>query len=169
MRDASQPPQRGRMLALIAFALAGLLLLVTSVPLWIRLLLVGLATGAMLGQARRVTRAPGFEVDGEGVRELEGGVVKARVRWVELIAVSVLTNAEGSWSPDFFWVLHDQHGQQLIVPLDRAATTSMLARLSRLPGFDHQAVIRATGSTSSAEFVCWEGEPGAGSAAGGEL
>ena len=156
------------MLALLGFAIAGALLLVTSIPLWIRLLLVGLATGAMLGQARRVTVAHGFEVDGDSVRELRAGQVIARVRWTELIAVSIVATADGSWSPDFFWVLHGAAGQQLVVPLDRAATTSLLARLGRLPGFDHEAVIRATSASTSTELICWQGEPGDGSAAGGE-
>jgi hypothetical protein len=167
--DQPPGPRRGTILVLIGFAIATCLLLVTSIPLWLRLLLIGLASGALLGQARRVTVAHGFEVDAEGVRELRAGVVETQIRWAELIAVSMLTNAEGPWSPDFYWVLHDQSGQQLMIPLDRAATTSLLARLGRLPGFDHQAVIRATSSTSSAEFTCWEGEPGDGSAAGGEL
>lgn len=161
-------PRRGTLLALIGFAIAGALLLVTSIPLWIRLLLVGLATGALLGQARTVKVAHGFEVDGDSVRELRAGRVVAQVRWAELIAVSIVVSAEGPWSPDFFWVLHGSTGQQLAVPLDRAAMTSLLARLGRLPGFDHQAVIRATSSTTSTELICWQGEPGDGSAAGGE-
>lgn len=168
VRDASQQRRRGTVLALVGFAIAGVLLLIPSVPLWIRLLFVGLASGALLGQARRVNVAHGFEVDAEGVRELRAGTVTTQVRWAELIAVSILVNAEGAWSPDFFWVLHDQAGQQLIVPLDRAAATSLLTRLGRLPGFDHQVVVRATSSTSSAELTCWEGQPGDGSAAGGE-
>lgn len=153
---------------MLGFAIAGLLLLIPGIPLWLRLLFVGLGAGALLGQARRVNVAHGFEVDAEGVRELRAGVVTMQVRWADLIAVSILTSAEGPWSPDFFWVLHDQSGQQLIVPLDRAAATSLLTRLGRLPGFDHQAVIRATSATSSAEFTCWEGQPGDGSAGGGE-
>ena len=163
------PMRRGSMLALLGFALAGALLLVPQIPLWIRLLLVGVASGALLGQGRRANVAHGYEVDGESIRELRAGQVIARVRWSELIAVSIVATAEGAWSPDFFWVLHGADGQQLAVPLDRAAMTSLLTRLGRLPGFDHQAVIRATSSTTSVEFTCWEGEPGDGSAAGGEV
>ncbi|MFO7565307.1 MAG: hypothetical protein R6X02_21875 [Enhygromyxa sp.] len=164
-----RPTRRGTLLAVLGFAIAGALLLVSSIPLWIRMLLVGLASGALLGQARKAKIAHGFEVDAEGVAELRAGQVFARVRWSELIAVSIVTTAEGSWSPDFYWVLHDVGGQQLVVPLDRAATTGLLTRLARLPGFDHQAVVRATSATSSVELSCWQGEPGDGAAAGGEL
>jgi hypothetical protein len=163
------PRLRATVLVLLAFVAAGALLLVPSVPLWIRLLFVGLAIGALLGQARRATVAYGWEVDGEGVRELRAGVVVGRVRWSELVAVSMVTTAEGPWSPEFFYVLHGSAGGQLVVPLEHAAVTSLLGRLGRLPGFDHQAVLRATSSSSSAEFLCWEGEPGEGAAAGGEL
>ena len=167
--QAVRTPRRRTVLALLGFGIASVLLLVPQIPLWIRLLVVGLASGALLGQARKAKIAHGYEVDGESVRELRAGQVIARVRWSELIAVSIVATAEGAWSPDFFWVLHDAAGQQLVVPLDRAAMTSLLSRLGRLPGFDHQAVIRATASTGSAEFTCWEGEPGDGTPAGGEL
>lgn len=161
-------PRRGTMLAVLGFAIAGGLLLIPAIPMWIRLLLVGLASGALLGQARKAKLAHGFEVDGESVRELKAGQVIARVRWSELIAVSIVATVEGAWAPDFFWVLHGSAGQQLVVPLDRAAQTSLLTRLGRLPSFDHQAVIRATSSTTSVELTCWEGEPGDGSPAGGD-
>ncbi len=165
----ARAPRRGTTLAVLGFAIAGGLLLVSGIPLWIRLLIVGLATGALLGQSRRVHVALAFEIDADGVRELRAGEVLTRVRWDELIAVSLVTTAEGAWSPDFFWVLHDASGQQLFIPLDRAAATSLLTRLGRLPGFDHAAVIRATSATSSAEFPCWQGHPGDGSPAGGEI
>jgi len=157
------------MLAVLAFVAAAALLLVIRIPLWIRLLALGLAIGALLGLARRMMITPGWEVDGEGVRELRGGTIVGRVCWSELVAVSIVTSAAGPWSPEFFYVLVGSDGQALVVPLERAATTGLLTRLGRLPGFDHRAVVGATSSTSSTEQLCWEGEPGEGEPAGGEL
>jgi hypothetical protein len=171
--SANSKVRLGPILASIGFALAGALLLVPSVPLWLRLGLVGLAAGALLGQVRGVrTRAgsAGLAVDGEGVEELRAGQVVGRIDWAELVAVSIIRIVEGPWAPDYSWVLHDAHGRQLVVPLDRAAETSLLVRLGRLPGFDHAAVIRATGGRDgAAEHSCWQGQPGDGRAAAGEL
>jgi hypothetical protein len=36
-----------------------------------------------------------------------------------------------------------------------ANAADLLQALQKLPGFDHQAVIAAMGSTSNAKFVCW--------------
>ena len=154
---------------MLAFIVAGVLLLIPSVPLWVRLGVVGLAAGALLGQARQVRIAQGWEVDAEGVRELRAGQVVGRIAWAELVAVSIIRVVEGPWAPDYSWVLHDRHGQQLVIPLDRAAETSLLVRLGRLPGFDHAAVLRTTHATEATEACCWQGEAGDGLAAGGEL
>jgi hypothetical protein len=166
---AHRSRNRASLLTMLGFAVAGVLLLVTRIPLWIRLLVVGLAVGALLGQARRVSMAHGLEVDGEGVRELRGGRLVGSVRWSELIAVSIIATVDGPWAPEFSYVLQAAAGEQLVIPLDRAAATGLLTRLGRLPGFDHEAVLRATSATTGAEFVCWEGELGDGGAAGGEL
>jgi hypothetical protein len=168
--STKRPQLKGStILAVIGFAVAGVLLLVTTIPLWTRLVLVAVASVMLLVLARRAKVVLGFEVDAEGVRELRADGARQQVQWSELIAVSIIATAEGAWSPDFFWVLHGADGRQLAIPLDRAATTSLLTRLGRLPGFDHEAVIRATSATSSVELSCWQGEPGEGSAAGGEL
>jgi len=39
-------------------------------------------------------------------------------------------------------------------------STELLVHLGRLPGFDHQKVIEAMGSTTNAGFLCWRGAPG---------
>lgn len=167
---SERPAFRGRTSALLiaAFVLAGLLLLVTSVPLWLRLLALGLATGALLAHARnlRLAMDVGWEVDDAGVRRLQGGQAAVDLPWSELIAVSIIKSAEPGWGDDYFYVLSGVHGTQLVVPLERAATSDLLTRLGRLPGFDHQAVVEATRAAGEVEISCWTGEPGEGEAAG---
>jgi hypothetical protein len=78
-----------------------------------------------------------------------------------------MTTDEGPVGDDFIWMLHAGDGTGCVLSLERASENGLLERLQRLPGFDNAAVIRASGSTQWAEFVCWEGEPGEGSAASG--
>ena len=83
------------------------------------------------------------------------------VRWDELEGVDVMTTADGPLAEDVFWVLlgSRERGAGAVIP-QRLSPEELVHRLSALPGFDHDAMIRAMGSTREATFVCWR-SPGA--------
>ncbi len=121
---------------------------------------------AMLALTRVMVRRPPetVVVDEHGVRRLRAGDVIERVRWAELTNVTVATTDESPFVEDFFWLLRESDGSGCAIGGGQAATTGLLEKLQKLPRFDNQAVIVASGSTSNALFVCWEGSPGEGAA-----
>jgi hypothetical protein len=92
-------------------------------------------------------------IDEVGVRrELGDGHVEY-VAWRNLVGVDIVTTSSGPFGDDFFFVLHGRDGRGCLVPL--AFADALLERFRTLPGFDHGAVIQASGSTADARFVCW--------------
>jgi hypothetical protein len=83
------------------------------------------------------------------------GVVEA-LDWADLRAVLIRTTDAGPAGDDMFWVLKGGPAD-CVVPSESAGIDRLMARLQRLPGFDHDAAIRATYSTDNREFVCWKG------------
>ena len=82
-----------------------------------------------------------------------------RIAWDDLRRVEIVTTDEGPFLEDVFWVLTAADGGCLTIPQGAGGdnTAALLERLGpRLPGFDHEAVIRAMGSTENARFLCWQ-------------
>jgi hypothetical protein len=124
----------------------------------------------VMGEAPRAAKAAPsrIEIDGEGVRRLQGSKLIEAVRWEDLIKVSIVTTDEGPFVEDLFWLLHSKDGRGCVVPHADAVEANLLARLQRLPRFDNEAVISASGSTQGAEFTCWVGTTGEGIVANGK-
>ena len=99
-------------------------------------------------------------VDAEGIRRLRAAEVIESVRWSHLVNVSIATTDEGPFSEDFFWLLRASDGSGCAVGSELAVTAGLLERPQKLPRFNNGALIAASGSTSNALFVCWEGTPG---------
>ena len=84
-------------------------------------------------------------------------VERGRVRRVDLAAldeVGILTTSGGPFQDDVFWVLNAGE-TRLLVPWNVDGASELLAALQDLPGFDHDAVIAASGSTEEAAFQAW--------------
>ena len=92
--------------------------------------------------------------DDSSVRRVtpEGGVVE--VRWDDLAEVRVETIAGGPFVEDMYWKIVDASGVEVTVT-GESMTDDLLARLQALPGFDHEEMIVAMGSTQEARFVLW--------------
>lgn len=167
------PWTAGRWVQLAVIALGGAALalcLVPAVPAPVR---AGIFLGACalilllkrLAPTLFAVPRPRVIVDDDGVRRVAGARIVEQARWAELVKVSIMTTDEGPGAEDLFWLLHAADGTGCLVPHEQACEVDLLTHLQRLPGFDNLAVVRATGSTEWAEFVCWE-RSGAGSAAG---
>jgi len=104
-------------------------------------------------------------VDEQGVRRHTVDGREERIAWDDLVQVSIVTTEEGPFSDDLFFLLQADDGSGCIIANEQAAETGLVGRLQRLPRFDNEALIQASGCTVDAHFVCWRGEPGEGAAA----
>jgi len=93
--------------------------------------------------------------DEKVVRTLPNGKVES-VRWCDLQRVEIWTTSAGPAVDDVFFMLHGKDRSGCAIPQSALGADVLLRRLQELPGFDNEAVIRAMGSTSDAEFVCWK-------------
>lgn len=96
-----------------------------------------------------------IELSERGVRRDLGDGTIEEIAWETLERVSILTTDGGPFLEDVFFLLEGPEGTGCAVP-QLHAPEGFLDRLQRLPGFDHEAVIRAMGSTDNDRFVCWE-------------
>ncbi len=103
-------------------------------------------------------KSPGeyLEITDQWVRRhLANGKIE-EARWDCLGEVFILTTEDGPFAEDVFWVLLEsgsEHG--CVVPNGLAVQHHLLERLQRLPGFDNEAVIRASTSLRNSRFDCW--------------
>lgn len=126
------------------------------VGFWPRLLRRLLPARRILGLTSAV------QVDEIGVECVYADGESRRLTWAALGAVRVRTTPDGPVDHDLFWDLYDRSGAlQLIVPGGFHGSGDLLVALQRLPGFDNEAVVRASGSTDAEEFLVWEAAPAA--------
>ena len=81
-----------------------------------------------------------------------GGAVMARDA---LVSVDIVTNATGYGSADLHWVLTDEAHQKVAIPGSATDADKLLDALGALPGFDHEAIIRAMKSSGNDRFPVW--------------
>jgi hypothetical protein len=79
------------------------------------------------------------------------------VAWKDITLVKIRTTSAGPWEPDVFWGFEtrDQHPALIVVGGATGEQDMIRALNERLPGFNDDMVIKAMGSTSNREFVCW--------------
>lgn len=77
--------------------------------------------------------------------------------WSDVSAVQIRTTDSGPFAEDVFWEFASGNGRELLsVPNSATGVHDFLDILAaRFPGFDHQAVIGAMGSTDHAVFHAW--------------
>lgn len=128
---------------------------------WVAVAAVLVALAALgWWRERRWGPASVVEVDGEGVLRFRYGRLREAVRWTDLVRVSIVTTDAGPYVEDFYLLLHAADGTGCAVGLNQAVEVRLLELLQRLPGFDNEAVVRASGSAREAMFTCWTGSPG---------
>jgi hypothetical protein len=77
------------------------------------------------------------------------------VRWDDLRGVLLETTDQGPFVDDMFWILVGTSGG-CIVPSEAKGCQELMARLQQLPGFDNEAIIRASQLTSNNRLLCWK-------------
>jgi hypothetical protein len=97
---------------------------------------------------------PRVTVDAEGIRRDEGTTHES-VRWAELERIVIITTGEGPMCEDVFWLFIGPGTAGCAVP-GTAVGDSVFEALSRLPGVDYEAIVRACGSAENASFEVWK-------------
>ena len=83
--------------------------------------------------------------------------LREHVAWKDVARVRILTNDEGPWREDVFFVIDARQGGGCVVPQELAVRGGLLEALqSRLPGINNAAVIEAMGSIERREFIIWQ-------------
>jgi hypothetical protein len=75
----------------------------------------------------------------------------------DLAGIVIETNDSGPWGGDFWWLLL-RADKDLLCAFPQGATGEKEAMdwMLALPGFDHEAMIRASGTTEKAYFPVWQ-------------
>jgi hypothetical protein len=78
------------------------------------------------------------------------------VALADLRGVMIETNDSGPVGTDLWWLLFGADDQLACAfPQGASGEKEAISRLAALPGFDHEAMIMAMGSTSNAVFQVW--------------
>jgi len=98
--------------------------------------------------------AHGVTYTDDAVSVVRSDGIAETIRWDDLDEVGVLTTDEGPFREDVFFLLTGADGKSgCVVPQSSDGCDQLLERLQQLPGFDHEAVIKAMSSTSKRK-VC---------------
>ena len=96
--------------------------------------------------------------DDEGVVVTPPNAEVQAITWEFVDRVAIETNDSGPWGSDVWWLLEGD-GVRVAFPGGATGEQELLAELPQhFPGFRHEAVIAAMGSTADARFVCWTRE-----------
>ena len=106
---------------------------------------------------RRLTRH--LSCDSEGIRIS----ATTKVPWHEISRAEIHRNGEGPWLEDFWIVLTVDGRRAIRIPEPHAPL--VLRALQGLPGFDNETLLKVSGITESAKFVCWSRNSGKSSGA----
>lgn len=112
-----------------------------------------------LAEALRAMSLPQASVavrfDEKEVWTTEQGRMREACAWNELERIIVTTTDAGPLSCDVFYVLFGG-GRGVVVPAECDGVKAFTDHLLALPGFDHEAFIKAMGSTDNANFLVWQ-------------
>lgn len=97
------------------------------------------------------------EVGPEEIRCLRPDGGEEFVRWDDLQAVLLETNDTGPIGTDVMWVLVGSNSG-CIVPMGASGEAALIDVLQALPGFDNEAMIRASTSVENDRVLCWEAD-----------
>lgn len=83
--------------------------------------------------------------------------LREHVPWADIVRVRIMTNDQGPWLEDVFFVVDGKNGQGCVVPHDLAVRSGLLEALqTRLEGVNSAAVIEAMLSVDNQVFTIWE-------------
>ena len=97
---------------------------------------------------------------GHGQIDAQGRVVgpglPAAIDWDLLARIEIVTTDQGPFQDDVFWLFVNADGSACSIAGGDVGS-SVLDRVSELPGVHFDAIIQAMGSCEDARFVVWRG------------
>lgn len=73
----------------------------------------------------------------------------------DLVNVKIITNDSGPWGADVWFSFNSTNGRCRF-PQGATGEDDAVEFLLKLDGFDESRFIKAMGSTSNEEFICWQ-------------
>ena len=79
------------------------------------------------------------------------------ISWKDIALVEIVTNNEGPWHDDAFWLFHNIDGKTgCSIPVGASNEELILDKVhSKLSGFDDEKFIEAMGCTDNQKFTVW--------------
>ncbi len=78
-----------------------------------------------------------------------------QIGWDEIEEIDIVTTDQGPWLPDV-WLVLLGNTNRCLVPQIAVGYDALYERVSKLEGFDYDAVIAAMATTENAKFICWK-------------
>lgn len=95
-------------------------------------------------------------VDDEAIRVSDEAGGTRAVAKSELAGVAIETNDSGPWGADVWWLLFGAADELACAfPLGATGEKAAVDYLTALPGFDHEQMVKAMGSTDNRLFRVW--------------
>ena len=95
-------------------------------------------------------------VEGDGLSVTDPNGEEKRLTLAKLNGVTIETNDSGPIGTDLWWLLFGADDSiAAVFPQGATGERQAIDWLLALPGFDHEAMIMAMGSTSNAVFPVW--------------
>ncbi|MGC3980202.1 MAG: hypothetical protein QM808_02990 [Steroidobacteraceae bacterium] len=102
------------------------------------------------------TETETIEIDDVGVVRTVGSI-NERIRWDDVDEIRIITTDDGPYAEDVFFAIMDGNQKGCLIPHDAAVKFKLLEQLqSRFNVLNDEAVIKAMGSTSNANFLIWK-------------
>jgi hypothetical protein len=114
-----------------------------------------------LGRRRAVSEADYIVgVEGDGISVADPNGEEKALPLAELSGVMIETNDSGPFGSDVWWLLFGADDRIAVTfPQGSTGEKAVIDWLIALPGFDHEAMIMAMGSTANAVFPVWRRAP----------
>ena len=95
-------------------------------------------------------------IEKRSIRVIDDAGKSTSIPTDELSGVAIETNDSGPWGADLWWLFFGADGEMAgAFPDGATGQQEAIDFVSALPSFDHQAMIKAMGSTENAVFPVW--------------
>ena len=132
----------------------GVGVVLTAIGLFAIFAFYGAVTRSVYAQRMR-EKGPGIVSIQEGRISYLGPLGGAILARDALVSVDIVTNSTAFGAADLHWVLTDESHQKIAIPGAAADADKLLDALGALPGFDHDAFVKAMKANGNERFPVW--------------
>ncbi len=132
----------------------GVGVVLTAIGLFAIFAFYGAVTRSVYAQRMR-EKGPGIVSIQEGRISYLGPLGGAILARDALVSVDIVTNSTAFGAADLHWVLTDESHQKIAIPGAATDADKLLDALGALPGFDHDAFVKAMKAHGNERFPVW--------------